>query len=288
MKLVLAMSSFLMLNTVAIAAETVPSTGKETPAQGKTAEKAPSSEEVKAAAGDQAKTDQAMIEGVNKVDGVEVDPKAFEGKKGFSVGDLNPIRWIFKPVIDMQERIVHLEKQIMRLEAPIASLQKPMVGLREDMVKVQDQMTVMHSDIGNIHHGMNTVDKRLSHVESQLDKIYTPVAQLKEPVIALQRPVSGVGSQLTTLKTDLKELKNVVSLTTTLILVAVIGVGLLIVIGTPIAALFAWRHRRTIIEKLGEDTSGKSDPLAETSKDKINKDRSDKDKSNKDIKRTAA
>jgi len=67
---------------------------------------------------------------------------------------------------------------------------------------------------------------------------------------------------------DLKELKDVVSLRSTLILVAVIGVGLLIVVGTPVAALFAWRHRRTIMQKLGEDTSGKAEPLDETPKEK--------------------
>ncbi|MBY0358241.1 MAG: hypothetical protein K2W82_09595 [Candidatus Obscuribacterales bacterium] len=225
--------------------------------------------QIEHAAQKQEQVDKAMIEGVNQVDGVEVDPKLFEQeKKGFSIGDLNPIKWIFKPVIDMQKQIVHLQKQIMRLEAPIASLQKPMVGLRQDMVGVSNQMEVMHGDINNIHGGMTSVDKRLSHVEQQLDKIYTPVAELKNPVIQLQKPVTGVGNQLTTLKKDLKELKDVVSLTTTLILIAVIAVGFLIVVGTPVAALFAWRHRRTIMEKLGEDTSGKAEPLAETESDK--------------------
>lgn len=37
------------------------------------------------------------------------------------------------------------------------------------------------------------------------------------------------------------------------ILVAVISADLLVAVGTPAAALFAWRHRRFIIEKLGKE-----------------------------------
>lgn len=216
----------------------------------------------------QAKADRAMIEAANQIDGVNIDPNTFKEKKKFSAGSLNPVKWIFKPIIDMQKEVVHLEKQIMRLEAPIASLQKPMIGLRSDMAAVQEEMNVMHADITDIHGGMKGVDKRLAHIESQLNKMYEPIIDLKNPVIALEKPVNGVSKQLNTLKTDLKELKDVVSLTTKLILVAVVGVGLLIVIGTPVAALFAWRHRRTIMEKLGEDTKGKAEPTDETAAEK--------------------
>lgn len=216
----------------------------------------------------QAELDQTMINAVNEIDGVNVDAEIFKEKKGLQLGDLNPVKWIFKPVIDMQKQVIHLEKQIMRLEAPIASLQKPMVGLRQDMVSVQDEMKVMHTDINNIRSGMKGVDSRLGHIEGQLDKMYEPIVALQEPVVALKNPVVGVGSQLTTLKSDLKELKDVVSFTTRAILLAVIAVGILIVLGTPVAALFAWRHRRTIMEKLGEDTSHKTEPLAEDSDEK--------------------
>jgi hypothetical protein len=229
----------------------------------------PTKAQVEHAAKKQEKVDQAMVDAANKIDGVEIDKKAFKAeKKGFTVGDLNPIKWVFKPVIDMQKQVVHLEKQIMRLEAPIAALQKPMVGLREDMVQVQSQMGDLRNDIGGVHGQMGSVDKRLGRVETQLNKMYGPIVSLKDPVMDLRKPVVGVNAELLTLKKDLKELKEVVSVTSTLILVAVVGVGLLIVVGTPIAAMFAWRHRRTIMEKLGEDTSNKAEPLDETPKEK--------------------
>lgn len=212
----------------------------------------PSEELVQKKVKEQKKTDRAMLKAANEVDGVDIDPNKFKEEKGFQLKHLNPFHWVFKPVTDMQARVVHLEKQIMRLEAPIASLQKPMVGLREDMGTVENQMSTIDNSMGHVtghmekvNGQMKTVDTRMGHMENQLDKMY-------EPVVELQGPVTNVSSQLSTLKSDLQELKDVVSLTSTLILVAVIAVGLLVAVGTPIAALFAWRHRKFIIEKFGK------------------------------------
>ncbi len=226
---------------------------------------------------EQEKLDTATINASNEINGQKVDPKVMKKpkKKGFTLQSLNPIGWLLKPVTDTQKTVIELQKQIVRLEAPIANLQKPMVGLRTDMQQVDStmdqvnaKMNQMHGDINNIHTGMKSVDGRIAHMERQLGQMYEPIVQLKNPVIALKDPVLGVGNQLTTLKADLKELKDVVSFTTTAILAAVLIVGVLIAVGTPIVALFAWRHRRWIMQKFGrEDVSGKAEPTSETPED---------------------
>jgi chromosome segregation ATPase len=225
---------------------------------------------------EQERLDTATINASNQINGQKIDPKVMKKeKKGFKLQHLNPMHWLLKPVTDTQKTVIELQKQIVRLEAPIANLQKPMVGLRSDMVQVDermgavnDQLKTMHGDITNINTGMGSVDRRIAHMERQLGQMYEPIVELKNPVIALKDPVKGVGDQLTTLKADLKELKNVVSFTTTAILGAVVLVGVLIVVGTPIAALFAWRHRRWIMQKFGrEDVSGKAEPTSETPED---------------------
>ncbi len=175
---------------------------------------------------EQEKADNATIDAVNQIDGVKVDKDAFKEKKGFTVGDLNPFKWVFKPVTDMQEKVVHLEKQIMRLEGPIAGLQKPMVGVRSDMVEVQGQLTGVSGD-------MSSVDKRLTHVEKQLDKMYQPIVDLRKPVQDLAEPIAGLREQLN------------------LILTSIVAVGFLICVGTPVAALFAYRYRYEIMKKFG-------------------------------------
>ncbi len=226
---------------------------------------------------EQEKLDTATINASNEINGQKIDPKIMKKpkKKGFGLQSINPVGWLLKPVTDTQKTVIELQKQIVRLEAPIANLQKPMVGLRSDMQQVDQtmgevngKMTTMHGDITNINTGMGSVDKRIAHMERQLGQMYEPIVQLKNPVIALKDPVLGVGNQLTTLKADLKELKDVVSFTTTAILAAVLIVGVLIAVGTPIVSLFAWRHRRWIMQKLGrEDVSGKAEPTSETQED---------------------
>lgn len=175
---------------------------------------------------EQEKADNKMIEGMNEIPGVEVDKDAFKEKKGFSIGDLNPFKWVFKPVTDMQEKVVHLEKQIMRLEGPIASLHKPIVDVRGNMVEVQEQMEGVSGD-------MSSVEKRLAHIEQQLDKMYPPVSDLKGPIQDLAEPITGLREQLN------------------IILIAIYAVGFLVCFGTPVAALFAYRYRFQIMKKLG-------------------------------------
>ena len=95
---------------------------------------------------EQRKADKATIDAINQIDGVHVDEDVFKEDKGFDAGDLNPFKWIFKPITDMQKRVIHLEKQMMRLEGPIAGLQKPMNGLRQDMIGVRKELRGVRKD----------------------------------------------------------------------------------------------------------------------------------------------
>ncbi len=211
------------------------------------------------------KEDRQTIEAVNEIDGVNVEPEKFQPKeKKKGIGIPNPVGWLLKPVTDMQARVVHLEQQIMRLEGPIAGLQKPMLGLRGKMVEVQGNMGTLNNGMGkldtnmgklqnnmnSIETKMSTVDSRLARMEKSLNRMYEPISDLHGPITQLQKPVAGVSGQLAVLKSDLAELKAVVNTTSTLILVAIVAIGLLVSVGTPIIAVFAWRHRHQIIQKV--------------------------------------
>ena len=209
------------------------------------------------------KEDRQTIEAVNQIDGVAVDPEKFQEKKK-GIGFPNPVGWLLKPVTDMQKRVVHLEQQIMRLEGPIAGLQKPMLGLRGKMVEVQGNMGTLNTGMGkldanmgklqnnmnNIDGRMRSVDGRLARMEKELARMYEPISGLQAPIRDLQQPVAGVSGQLGVLKKDLAELKSVVNTTSTLILIAIVAIGLLVSVGTPVIAIFAWRHRNQIISKV--------------------------------------
>lgn len=217
------------------------------------------------------KEDRDTINAVNEIDGVKVDPEKFQEKKKKGIGLPNPVGWLLKPVTDMQKRVIHLEQQIMRLEGPIAGLQKPMNGLRGKMVEVQGNMgtlnngmTKLDSGMGKLDNGMGklqgnmtsienkmtNVDSRLARMETQLSRIYDPINGLQDPIVKLQKPVAGVSDQLSVLEHDLSELKQVVNVTSTLILIAIVSIGLLVVIGTPLVGVLAWKYRHKIIQKV--------------------------------------
>lgn len=172
---------------------------------------------------------EQVADPITKTVEVIEEPKG-SNRPGFQLGDLNPIKWIFKPVTDMQEKVVHLEKQIVKLEGPISGLQKPMVDVRGNMVEVQGQLKGVSGD-------MTSVDRRLSHVEKQLDRMYQPIVELKEPVQNLAEPIKSLREQLNQ------------------ILSAVLVVGVMICVGTPIVALFAFRYRVGIMKALGGQKS---------------------------------
>jgi archaellum component FlaC len=200
----------------------------------------------------QKEVDSSMIKAVNQVPGVDVDEQAFknEKKKGSFLGNLNPFKWIFKPVTDMQDRIVHLEKNMMRMQAPMAALNPPIKGLRQDMTGVSQKMKVLHSDVNSIYGGMGSASKKITHIENTLGQMYEPVVTLKKPVEDLAKPINGMGDTLAELQSDLKELKNTIAFTNAAILIALIGMGLVVMVGTPVAAIIGWRHRHTIADKL--------------------------------------
>ncbi|MBX9671405.1 MAG: hypothetical protein K2X93_27700 [Candidatus Obscuribacterales bacterium] len=73
-------------------------------------------------------------------------------------------------------------------------------------------------------------------------------------LVAMSGPVKNVNSSIKSLTSDMKGLKETVTFTTTAIFVAVLGIGLLIVVGTPIAGFVVWRNRVSIMKLVGGDS----------------------------------
>ncbi len=78
---------------------------------------------------------------------------------------------------------------------------------------------------------MDRVEVRLHHMEKQFDKMYGPI-------------------------NSLNELKQVVNVTPTLILCAIVGVGLFVAVGIPIGVVIALRYRNKILNKVDQLTPG--------------------------------
>lgn len=198
-------------------------------------------------------TRDAVEDAVAKIDGVGVHKPE---KSGFSIGALNPFRYIFKPVTDVRKEVKNLSHQVNDFNTPLTTMQKPMVGLRQDLVKVQGKMQTLHGDINGVHHGMQHVERHIERIDKSLERIAVPVGQLARPVVALQKPVKAVDGQLKSLNGDLHEMKDTLAYTTSAIFVAILVLGALVVFGTPVAGLFVYKHRSVIMQKLGQKGAG--------------------------------
>lgn len=195
---------------------------------------------------------EIKAEAVGEVDGVPLDKKDMKPeKKGFSVGDLNPLKWIFKPITDVQKEVKTLGKKMTQIETPITDLQEPTVGLHQDLVNVQGQVSEVRTGIHGIHNKMGGVDKRLGRMEHKLTQIYQPIAELNDPVRGISEPVKRLHGNMVSITTDLNGMKGVVGSMSTAIIVAVVIIGLLVVVGTPVACLVAWKHRTWLLKKIG-------------------------------------
>ena len=195
---------------------------------------------------------EIKAEAVGEVDGVPLDKKDMKPeKKGFSIGDLNPLKWIFKPITDVRKEVKTLGKQMTQIETPITDLQEPTVGLHQDLVNVQGQVSQVRTGIHGIHNKMGGVDKRLGRMEHKLTQIYQPIAELNDPVRGISEPVKRLHGNMVSITKDLNGTKSVIGSMSSAIIAAVVIIGLLVVVGTPVACLVAWKHRTWLLRKLG-------------------------------------
>ncbi len=210
-----------------------------------------------------AATRDAVEDAVAKIDGVPVRKPE---KTGFTIGDLNPFKYIFKPITDVRKEVKNLGQQVNDFNTPLTTMQKPMVGLRQDLVEVQGKMQTLHGDIDGVHRGMQHIERHIDRIDTSLGRIAVPVGELAQPVMALQKPVKAVDGQLKALKSDLHEMKDTVTFTTSAIFIAILGLGALVVFGTPVAGLYVLRHKTAIMNKLGQKGPVKEESRAEEAK----------------------
>lgn len=208
-------------------------------------------------AGDKYSSKQAKV--LNQIPGVNVTAKDLqesEVKKGVS---LNPITWLFKPVIRLQEQSVHLEQQIMKLTGPISALQPGILKLDNRIVSVGKEIGAVRSEIGTVEEKIENVGNQLSAMRQDITAMRVELGEIKKPIVDLQgpivrlhdpltkieKPISGIDSRLVLLDKELGDLKTLLSLVLTAIF---ISAGI-IAVGTPVAAILIWRNKAKLLPK---------------------------------------
>jgi predicted nucleic acid-binding Zn-ribbon protein len=185
---------------------------------------------------------------LNKVPGVQVSADDLKEKKKNGPG-LNPIKWLFGPVIRLQEQSVKLEQQIMKLTGPIAALQPGMLSLENRITSMQTQLGHLENTTGSVEDELTSIRQDIASMHATLTEIKKPVTDLKSPIMSLHDPILNIEKPIVGVDKDLNEVKLLLRL----VLTAICAVCLIIPIVTPIAAILVWRNKEKLLPKPNAD-----------------------------------
>lgn len=150
-----------------------------------------------------------QAETINKVPGVEVSvedlKEAPKKKGGFSI---NPIRWIFGPVIKLQEQTVRLQQQMMKLTGPIAALQPAMLTLQGRVDRMGGQLREVQADMRDVRRQMKSISGRLEQTTQHMTGIDENMGTISGQMSDVQKSLKGTHSQLLRMGPDIASVRS--------------------------------------------------------------------------------
>ncbi len=166
---------------------------------------------------DEAQTQKAnrfarrQAEVINKVPGVQVsteDLKENPKKKGISI---NPVRWVFGPVIKLQEQTVRLQQQMMKLTGPIAALQPAMLNLQQRVERMGGQMKAVQNELSDVKNQMHTISGRLDQTVTHMKGVDKNIGNVSKQMTSVQSSLSGTYRELKSMRPDLSNVRSDIS-----------------------------------------------------------------------------
>ena len=167
------------------------------------------------------------------------------------------VRNMDRRIVDVNSDLAEINKNISSTEKKISEANKSIVDTKNVMAATKDQLAntknevvKTNSSIKTVHKSMGKLHNTIGTMEDKLGALDTNVKELREPVEQLPKPVRNLEGHLNKLESDLGKLRESVDRTSNIILLAIICIGLLICIGTPVFGLLAYKYRNTILEAL--------------------------------------
>jgi chromosome segregation ATPase len=145
---------------------------------------------------------QAQI--INTVPGVNLAPdelKEKPEKQGFS---LNPIKWIFAPVIKLQEQSVRLQQQILKLTGPIAALQPAMLNLQTRVENVGKEMGAVFREMHDVHGQLSGVSDRIEQTNVQMKDIAGKLQTTDKHMQRIDSNMDTISAQMSSIQSSLR------------------------------------------------------------------------------------
>ena len=152
----------------------------------------------------------AQSAAVNSVPGVSVDSTDLKEKPVKKKMHLNPIHWVFGPVIELQEQTTRLQQQMIKLTGPIASLQPAMLTLQKQVVSVNteikgtnQQLQTMQGELSDVRTRMDRIESGINVTNRQMKGMETEIKQLQGNISAMQHFINGTYVELQKMHPDI-------------------------------------------------------------------------------------
>lgn len=186
---------------------------------------------------------------INKVPGIHIEGKDLQPPaedpeiKGF-----HPIKRLMAPVIRLGKGTVQLQQQVMKLEGPIGGLEPAMNSLSKKLHKVGSRLGTLDKHLVCMEEHIVNLDTQMTGIRKDLGLMEADVEGLSGPLQSVLQPLTNVHGPLEEMTGALSEMKGMI----TMALFAIIALTVDIVFGTPLAAVFIYKHRRKIFPYMKE------------------------------------
>jgi hypothetical protein len=82
---------------------------------------------------------------------------------------LNPIRWLFGPVIKLEEQTVRLQEQIIALTGPLAAVKPLIVGLHGQVEATQKRLNEVNTHLDAVHGQLDSLSSKMTTIDKSID-----------------------------------------------------------------------------------------------------------------------
>ena len=82
---------------------------------------------------------------------------------------LNPIRWLFGPVIKLEEQTVRLQEQIIALTGPLAAVKPLIVGLHGQVESTQKRLNEVNTHLDAVHGQLDSLSSKMTTIDKSIE-----------------------------------------------------------------------------------------------------------------------
>ncbi len=141
---------------------------------------------------------------------------------------IHPIKRAFRPLEELQLKVVALQERVAELQKPISELHPAMVTLQSDSASVDKNLGAMQEKLNNMR-------RRIDGVRADLASMQVTIAKLRPPIVALKGPMEEVARPMLAVRSELNW-----------IIAAIVAAALGIAVGTPLLGFLIYMNRNRL------------------------------------------